>query len=199
MSNPQLLKLSGMAFIAGSVAFATILSGSDPIAIPGSMLSGVVLAAGLLSLRAGYGETAGRFGRGMLLAGAVGATFWVIALATLMLLSSAGKLTGLTEADGERFWITVFGAPAVALLGLTLFGLSALRTQPMRRLNWLPILAGIWYPAVYSFFFVYLVTHNGKLPDYWPIVVYPVVIQFLALCVLGFTLFIESQKELAAA
>lgn len=197
MSKPEFIKLSGLAIIAGSLAFASILSGSDPVAIPGSMISAILLAAGLLSLRAGYGERAGRFGRGILLVGAVGAMFWVIALATLMVLSTSGKLTGLTEADGERFWIVVFGAPAVALLGLTFFGLAALRAKLMPRMNWLPILAGIWYPAVYSFFFVYLITHNGELPDYWPIVMYPLVIQFLALCLFGSILVIDSSKELA--
>ncbi len=41
MSKPELIKKSGWAFIAGAFAFITILSGSDPIAIPGSVVSAI--------------------------------------------------------------------------------------------------------------------------------------------------------------
>jgi len=37
MSKSQLIRFSGWAFILGSFSFATILSGSDPLAIPGSV------------------------------------------------------------------------------------------------------------------------------------------------------------------
>jgi hypothetical protein len=88
--------------------------------------------------------------------------------------------------------------PAITLLGLTLFGLTALSSKPMARFNWLPVFAGIWYPAVYSFLFVYLISHNGVLPDqYWSAVKFTFAIQFFALCLLGFILVIDSPKELA--
>jgi hypothetical protein len=199
MSKSELIKFSGWAFIAGSFAFATILSNSDPLAIPGSMIGALLLAAGMLSLRAGYGEMVSRSGRNILLTGAVGAVLWDLVLASLIAMSSSGILHG-TRAQGERFWIVVFGGPAVALIALTLFGLTALRTKPMPRMNWLPILAGIWYSAVYSFLFVYLISHNGVLPDqYWPAVKFTFAIQFFALCFLGFILVIDSPKDLATA
>ncbi len=203
MSKSRFIKFSGWVFILGSFSFATILSGSDPLAIPGSMISAVLLAAGMLSLRAGYSETVSRFGRNILLMGVVGTILWDMVIAFLIVMSSSGILYA-TQAQhdpiGERFWIVVFGGPAVALLALMLFGLTALRTKPMPRMNGLPILAGIWYPAVYSFLFVYLISHNGVLPDqYWSVVKFTFVIQFLALCLLGFILVIDSPKEMATA
>ena len=39
MSKSELIKFSGWAFIAGSLAFVTILSNSDLITFPGSVIS----------------------------------------------------------------------------------------------------------------------------------------------------------------
>src|SRR5262249_44437398 len=50
MSKLWLIKTCGRAFILGSFAFVTLLTGSDPIAIPGSLISAVLLAAGMLGL-----------------------------------------------------------------------------------------------------------------------------------------------------
>ena len=199
MSKSELIKLSGWPFIAGAFAFATILSNSDPIAFPGSWISAILLAAGLLSLRVGYGETVSRSGRNILLMGAVGAVLWDIVIISLIVMSSSGILHA-TQAQGQRFWIVVFGGPAVPLLALTLFGLNALRNKPIYRLNWLSILAGIWYSAVYFFLFVYLISHNGVLPDqYWPVVKFTFAIQFFALFVLGVVLVNDAPQEMAAA
>jgi len=199
MSKPELIKKSGWAFIAGAFAFATILTNSDPIAFPGSWISALLLAAGLLHLRAGYGETVSRFGRNISLLGVIGMVLWYLVIASLAVMNSSG-IWHATQAQGERLWIVIFGGPAVVLLALTLFGLTALRSKPMHRLNWLPVVAGICYPAVYSFLFVYLISHNGVLPDqYWPAIKFTFVIQFLVLCMLGFVLVIDSPKELATA
>jgi len=199
MSKSELIKRSGWAFIAGAFAFMAILSSSDAIQIPGALISALLLAGGLLSLRAGYGENVSRFGRNILLMGAVGTILWDVVLASLIFMSSSGILH-TTQAQGERFWIVIFGAPAVALLALTLFGLTALHSKPMPRMNWLPALAGIWYPAVYSFLFVYLISHNGAFPDqYLPATVLMVVIQPLTLCILGFVLIDDSSQEMATA
>ena len=86
------------------------------------------------------------------------------------------------------------------ITGLTLFGLTALRSKPMSRLNWLPVFAGIWYPVTYTLFSVYDISHKGVFPDqYLPALVLIVVIQFLTLCILGFVLIDDSSKELATA
>jgi hypothetical protein len=100
----------------------------------------------------------------------------------------------------EGLWVLLFAGPAISLLGLTLFGLAALISRPMPRLNWLPVVAGIWYPVTYTLFSVYDISHKGVFPDqYLPALVLIVVIQFLALCVLGFVLIDDSSKELATA
>jgi predicted transporter len=100
----------------------------------------------------------------------------------------------------EGLWILIFVGPAISLLGLTLFGLAALRSKPRSRPNWLPVLAGIWYPVTYVLFSVYDISHKGKFPDqYLPALVLMVVIQFLTLCILGFVLIRDSAPEMARA
>jgi hypothetical protein len=199
MSKPELIKRSGWAFIAGALAFGTILSNSDPIAFPGSWISAILLAAGLLSLRTGHGQTISRSGRNILLLGAIGAVLWDMVIVSLMVMAGSGILHA-TQAQGQRFWIVGFGSPAVPLLALTLFGLTALHSTSMFRLSWLSILAGIWYSAVYFFLFGYLISHNGVLPEqYWPIVKFTFAIQFFALFVLGVVLVADAPQEMATA
>lgn len=191
MSKPESIKRSGWAFIAGAIAFITLLSRSDPIAIPGSVVSAILLAVGMSGLRAAYGERAGSFGRSMLLLGMLGPVLWVIVIASMI-----GTVTKTQVNEG--LWVVIFLAPAISLLGLTLFGFAALRSKPMLRLNWLPVLAGIWYPVTYVLFSIYDISHKGVFPDqYLPELVLMVVIQFLALCILGFVLIDGSSKELA--
>jgi hypothetical protein len=199
MSKPELIKFSGWVFIASAFAFITIMSNSDAIQIPGSMISALLLVAGMLGLRAAYSEAVSRFSRNILLIGVVGTILWNIILAYLITMSSSGTLH-VTQAQGQRFWIVAFGGPAVALLALTLFGLTAFRSKPISRLNWLPILAAIWYPVTYSLLFVYLISHNGVLPDqYWPIVKSTFAIQFFALFVFGVVLVTDAPPEIATA
>jgi hypothetical protein len=129
----------------------------------------------------------------MLLLGMFGPVLWFIVMASMALT--------VTEIQvNEGLWVLIFVGPAISLLGLTLFGLTALRSKPMPRLNWLPILAGIWYPVTYVLFSIYDISHKGVFPDqYLPALVLMVVIQFLALCILGFVLIDDSSKELATA
>lgn len=197
MSKAELIKLSGWAFIAGALAFVTILSNSDPIAFPGSIISAILLAVGASNLRAGYGENVSSFGRIILLMGVIGMILWYVALVSLILMYNSGTLH-VTQADGKRLWPVIFGGPAVVLLALTLFGLTALRHKPMSRLNWLPVLAGMWYPAAYSFLFGYILSHHGVFP-YWSVIKFTFVIQFLALCLLGFILVNDAPQEMATA
>jgi hypothetical protein len=194
MSKSELIKLSGWAFIAGSFAFITIMSNSEAIQIPGSEISAILLAVGLLGLRARYGEHVGSFGRNILLLGASGPILLVIVIA----MGLSGILTETQITKG--LWVLLFGGPAISLLGLTLFGLVALRSKPMPRLNWLPFFAGIWYPVTYILFSIYDISHKGVFPEqYLPQLVLMVVIQFLTLCILGFVLIGDSSKELATA
>ena len=196
MSKSEFIKLSGWAFIAGAFAFATILTNSDPLAIPGSVISALLLAAGMSGLRARYGERAGSFGRSMLLLGVIGPILWCIAIASMVLMGLSGIVTVAQVEKG--LWIVIFGGPAISLLGLTLFGLSALRRKPMARLNWMPIFAGVWYPAFYFFLAGYLFTHNGVYPGQYQIAFNIMhLIQFLVLCALGAVLISNTSGQLA--
>jgi hypothetical protein len=198
MSKPESIKSSGWFFVAGAFAFITILTGTDPIVIPGSVVSAILLAMGMSRLRAAYGEHAGGFGKSMLLLGMLGPVLWVIVMATQAVLYSSGNLTNSDIEEG--LWVLLFLAPAISLLGLTLFGLTALRSKPMPRLNWLPFFAGIWYPITFTIFSIYDISHKGVFPDqYLPELILMVVIQFLTLCILGFAFISDSSKELATA
>lgn len=194
MSKPELIKKSGWMFIAGALAFITILTGSDPIAIPGSVVSAILLAVGMSSLRAAYGETIGRLGRSFLFLGMLGPVLWCIGMGSMLIF-------GVTDTQvSEGLWVFLFLGPAISLLGLALFGVAALRAKPMPRLNWLPVFAGIWYPVTFTLFSVYDISHQGAFPDqYLPELVLMMVIQFLALCILGFVLIDDSSKEMARA
>jgi hypothetical protein len=192
MSNSESIKRSGKLFIASALAFLTLLIGWDPISIPGSLVSAILLTASMSSLKTGYGERIGRLGRNALLLGMSAPALWVIGL---VFMASMG-----VEAIGKGGWVLLFVGPAISLLGLTLFGLTALVSKPMPRLNWLPLLAGIWYPVTYIIFSIYDISQKGVFPDqYVPQLVLMMVIQFLALCILGFVLIDDSSKELATA
>lgn len=197
MSKPELIKRSGWAFLGGAIAFITILSGSDAIAIPGSLVCAILLMAGLSGLRTAYGERVGILGGSILLLGMLGPVVWVIVMASMAIMSSSGNLTD--KQIGEGLWVLLFVAPAISLLGLTLFGLTALRTKPMPRLNWLPAVAGIWYPVTFVLFSIYDISHKGVFPhQYVPELILMIVIQFAALCSLGAVLIDDSFNELAA-
>ena len=192
MTKPELIKRSGRLIIASAFAFITLLIAWDPIAIPGSVVSAILLAAGMSRLRAAYGERAGSLGRSMLLLGMFGPILLCIVIASIALIG--------VEAVEKGLWVLLFVGPAGSLFGLTLYGLAALRSKPMPRLNWLPVLAGIWYPVTYVLFSIYDISHKGVFPhQYLPALVLMVVIQFLALCILGFVLIDDSSKELATA
>jgi hypothetical protein len=149
----------------------------------------------LLGLRARYGEQVGGFGRNSLLLGASGPFVLVI----FIVLGFAGILTVTRITEG--FWILMFGGPAIALLGLSLFGFAVLRSRPMPRLNWLPGLAGIWYPSIYFFFAGYLfIHHNAVLADqYWPLIDIMLLIQFVSLCALGSILVADTSHEMTTS
>lgn len=199
MSKSEFIKLSGLAFMAGSFALATILTDSDPLAIPGSIISTILLAAGMLSLRAGYGERVGSIGRNILLISVIGPILLCIVIASMAVIYRSGNLTD-AEVEARGLWIVIFGGPAVILPGLTLFGLFALGSKPMPRLNWLPVFAGIWYPVFYFFLAGYLFTHNGLYPGQYQTAFNILhLIQFLALCALGAVLVSDASGQIATA
>jgi len=196
MSKSEFIKLSGWAFILGSFAFITSIL-ADSFA--GSVITAILLAVGMLGLRARYGERIGSFGRNILLLGVIGPILLYIVIASMAFMYRSGNLT-VAQFEAKGLWILIFGGPAIALLGLTLFGLASLRSKPMARLNWLPVFAGIWYPVVYFFLAGYLFTHYGEYPGQYHTAIQGMFsIQFLALCVFGFILITDTRQEMATA
>jgi hypothetical protein len=198
MSKSQLIRFSGWAFILGGFAFIISLP-TDSLAW--SVISSILLATGLLGLRARYGEKAGGFGKSILLIGVIGAVVLYMVLASMAIMYYSGvQSVTLLHAVENGLWILIFGGPAVLLLALTLFGLAALRSKPMARLNWLPVFAGIWYPVWYFFMAGYLFTNNGEYPAQYQTGFYMLfLIQFIALCVFGAFLGTDSSQDLATA
>ena len=134
----------------------------------------------------------------MLLLGMLGPILWVIVIASMAFMYNSGNLT-ITQVE-EGLWILVFAGPAITLLGLTLFGLSAVVSRPMPRLNWLPLFAGIWYPVVYFFLAGYLFTHYGEYPQQYHAAFQMIfLLQFLALCGFGAVLLTGTTQEMATA
>ena len=201
MSQSEFVKFSGWAFILGGIGLATILSGSDALAFPGSVISSILLAIGMWGLRARYAEKAGGFGRTVLLAGAVGTALYYLGLILLVLVALLPANRPQAESLVESgLWVLMFGGPVVALLGLTLFGLAALRSQPLPRFNWLPALAGIWYPAFYFYMVLYIFTRNGVYPSQFQAIFNLLnLMQFVTLCVFGAILVGDTPQETAAA
>jgi hypothetical protein len=183
MSKSTFVKLSGWAFIVGSFAFITILSGS----FAGSLIGSILIAVGMLGLRARYGEIVGSFGRNILLIGVAGMVLTYVSLSVLW--------------EVEAMYLLPFAGPAVLLAGLTLFGLVALVRKPLPHVNWLPLIAGIWYPVIFFPIFFYALTNNGAWPENdlpWVPIQSMLSLQFLALCILGVILQSDAPEEVHA-
>ena len=196
MSKSQLIKFSGWAFILGGLGLIIILAGSNSLTFVGSVISTLLLAAGMLGVRARYGEHAGSFGRNILLLGVIGPILLGIVIAFLALMYRSGNLTD-ADVEAKSLWILMFGGPAISLLGLTLFGLAALSSKPMARFNWLPVFAGIWYPVFYFFLAGYLFTHHGVYPGQYQMAFNIMhLMQFLALCMLGSILVSDTSEKM---
>ena len=199
MSRSQLIRFSGWAFILGAFSFVTMITALDAIAIPGSLISGILLAVGMLGLRLRYGEQAGGVGRNILLAGAIGTVLPAAMLAWMVLIYSGGPRPRVDALFNEGWWILLFGGPVLLLLALALFGLATLRNKAMARLSWLAVLAGIWYPVWYFLLTGYLFTHHPYPARDQAAFNAIFLVQFVALCVFGNAVATDASRETAAA
>jgi hypothetical protein len=195
MSKSQFIKLSGWAFILGSIALPMPFL-ADSFAA--SVISSVLLAVGMLGLRARYGEKSSGFGRNILLTGVIGIVLLYLVLMSLWVLYVM-QIRVVRNID-HNLWILLFGGPAVESIALTLFGVTTLRSKPMARLNWLSAFAGVWYPVLYFFIFGNILTNNGAYPaQYQNAINTMILIPSIALCVLGLILVTDSPQQLATA
>lgn len=143
----------------------------------------VLLAVGMLGLRAQYGDEVGSFGKNILLLGTIA--------------GPAINMIGVYATSRVDWgWILLFTGNAVLLACLTIFGILAMRVRPLPRWNSLPLLAGIWYPALFILTLVIQAIGWDGSPE--PIFVAGVMLQSIALGVLGYILQADVPEEIVA-
>jgi hypothetical protein len=125
----------GFAIGGGETSYSDPLGGSDGfyeysqlVLLPLAMAS---FAVGMLGIRSRYGAQVGRFGRISLLAGAIGGAVGFVGAIGLGLI-----------VEGDGWWVTWLSGMLLLLIGLLLFGISALRKRPLPRWNALPLITG---------------------------------------------------------
>ena len=193
--KPEDIRRAGWALILGAISFIlgsflAIIEYSNGNWSLFALLSLVfvslpLLVFGVLGLRNQYGEKGGRFGRSILLIGAI--------------LGPITSVIGFFLMAIEPFWFVIYAGPAVLFSCLTLFGIAALRTKPMPRGNGLPVIAGLSYPALIIFYIITSVMtgdwSSSSVPDGLYVIL--VTIQGIALLGLGYILKADVPDETA--
>lgn len=173
MSKEKFIKLSGWALMLGGLAaMLGWLAGTRPeynrfnarslpidryantVEFPMIVMGMLLLSIGLIGLFLRYGQRSGGFGRFSLGFGALSGA-----------ISAIGAI-GLGIYDSEPWWLTFFLGMTFQYLGLTLFGIPALRQRTLPRWNWLPIFAGVWIP-LFVFYSLIVEQVTGQWVD-WP-------------------------------
>jgi hypothetical protein len=187
------IRRAGWAFILGALSFVlgiflAILEYSNGNWSLFALLSLVfvslpLLVFGVLGLRNRYGEKVGRFGKNILLIGAI--------------LGPATSIIGFFVMAIDPLWFVIYAGPAVLFLCLTLFGVAALYTKPMPRWNGLPVIAGLSYPALIIFYILTSVMAGDWSGSSVPDVLYIILttIQGIALLALGYILKADVPEE----
>jgi len=179
--KPQDIRLAGLALIIGAIVFALSAISEQ---VMGFLLSMMLLAVGILGLRSRYGEQVGGFGKNILLIGVA--------------LGSLTSLAGLFGAATDPLWILIPAGPGVLFACLALFGIVALYKKPLSRWNILPLLAGVWFPIL--FVPAFIETFKGDWYPETPSVAMPLIIlQCIALSILGYVLISDTPQEMATA
>jgi len=154
MTRSKFIRLSGWSLMLGAVAFFVFTISAlvesnfydpymrlkifyDTRIVFGIGISSILLAAGILGLRARYGGKVSIAGKHILLIGAI--TGPVI------------SLFGALGSEARVFtwaWLLLYAGNIVLLACLAIFGISALRAKPLPRWNGLPFIAGLWFPIL---------------------------------------------------
>ena len=156
MTKSKFIRLSGWSLMLGAVAFfVSVLSALvesnfyDPYMrlkvfvfyntglVLGLWISSILLAVGILGLRARYGEQVGPAGKNFLLNGAVAGS----AIGLLGVVGSVAKVISWAE-------FLLYAGDMIILACLAIFGILALRVKPLPRWNGLPFIAGLWFPVL---------------------------------------------------
>lgn len=155
MAKQTFIKLSGWALILSGIALVLgSLASLRPTYDPNNMLSlsidqyanavaaplvlaGIILLSiGSLGILLRYGDKASGFGRYSL---GTGTFFGLVSITSYLFLT----------VDNTGLWWNIFSISVmIQFLGLTFFGIDALRQCTLPRWNGLPVLAGMWIPLL---------------------------------------------------
>lgn|GEM_PF-1122681 len=146
-----------------------------------------LLIFGVLGLRNRYGEKVGSFGKNILLIGTI--------------LGPVITILGFFLATIDPLWILTWAGPAVLFVCLTAFGVVALHKKPMPRWNMLPVIAGLFYPAIIVFSIITEIIPgdltNSSISTFVIVSILLMIIQGLALLALGYILKADVPDETA--
>jgi hypothetical protein len=190
--KPEDIRRAGWALILGAISFVSgiflaIIEYSNWSMFAFLLLVFVslpLLVFGVLGLRSRYGEQVGRFGKNILLAGAI--------------LGPVTSIIGFFPmSSDDPLWLLIWTGPAVLFICLTLFGMAALYTKPVPRWNLLPIFAGLSYPAIILFHILKsLITKDWSDPGMpYVVIIILITIQGIALLALGTILKADVPEE----
>ncbi len=195
MNKSDFIKLSGWAFIVGAIAFLpgaigmlfwesqTIDWDTPPMRLAAFavFLAPLLLAVGMLGLRACYG-----IGSGVLLLGAgIGGL--------IVIVGNLGQMFAPVYSISETYYgVWLFGV-LVLNLCLSIYGILALIQKPLPRWNWLPLVAGASLPII-----PLLAGITGGSPSS-PIIIAVLVVMTIAQVMLGYTLQADAPQEMATA
>ena len=189
--KPEDIRRAGWALILGAISFVfsiflAIMEDSNWSMVALLFLVFVslpLLVFGVLGLRTRYGEKVGRFGKNILLVGAI--------------LGPLTSILGFFLMSVNPLWFIVYSGPAVLLICLTLFGVAALYTKPMPRGNVFPVIAGLSYPAITIFYII-----TSAMTGDWSgssvsdiVIIILITIQGIALLALGYILKADLPEE----
>lgn len=110
---------------------------SQLILIPTSLL---LYTVGMIGLRMRYGLTSGRLGNTSLFIAVLGGGVSTVSSIPLFAL--------MDDIWYGSWWTLTFISMLVMLIGLSFFGIAAIRTKPLNRWNALPLFTAIWFPLV---------------------------------------------------
>ena len=147
MNKSIFVRLAGWSLMVGAVIFLPGVSAmmlydtqytnainlDSQVSIWAIFLSPILLAVGMLGLRARYG-----IGSGFLLFGAV-----VGGIGTLV--GTMGQMFAPVYSVSESYYGVWFGGAYILFFCLSLFGVNALVEKPLPRWNALPLLSGLWF------------------------------------------------------
>lgn len=202
MNNSNFIRLSGWSFIAGALVFAPLILAAslenlsyklpikpmgfmETIVVFGFFLGPVLLAVGMLGLWMRYRNKISASGKSILLLGAFSGILVLVGV--------------IRQANGnDSFWGSFILGTTFIFLCLTIFGVLAIIQKPLSHRNWLPLIAGIWFPlmslpGIFGIHFPMLGQQVSQIFSLFSII--SIVITTIALIMLGYTLQANISKE----